>query len=758
MTTQTHIGVRYKTLIFGVAFLFFLFFSFTAFAQISGETGTLPSDNTEQTFGTPLNPNDPNLLPSNNTGQTIVSKKDEVKERNPNENVTEIGLAAGFMGTLQGLVIFLGGKLLAWAAALFSASIINFVVGYGQVYLNWGVGVAVNAAWEIIRDVFNIAFIFGILFIGIKLILNADDSSAKRSLGYLLAAALLINFSLFISKFVIDAANSLAAIIFTTGLYGISDNPGQAFVNLLGLSTVFGISPAGGNVEGVTPENLGAAIGILIGTLLLLLVTAFVLFAGGILLIMRAVVLIFFMVFSPIMFLGWIFPSFQNFTSLYWKMFLGNAFMAPAYLFCVYLSFTVLESFKIQLNSPVSEVLTTGNNVQLTQAIVFYTLAIIFMGASVVVAKRMGAVGASTAVSIGNKLRGAGRSAIKSVGRGATYFPRWGAQELTAATGGKLARSFDRLQTSDSALGKIARLNAVSRATKGATGAMKGAKFGMKYTVDEENKYKEQTNSRYQNAQNIRGITRLEELRGKSTLNPAETAELATLTAAESKMRSSVTGMSSEEFEKLSQSEREKIAPLLTNSQVDKFLESKELDPADKKKITEARQKAIEKTLTGTSGIITEELVRLTTEQLETMGDKFISDNAHLLSGSQIDDLKKSKKFNETQKNSFAKARKDGQTALLSTTPEQLFKVHDKNGNEKDRKATEIAMLGPAILTDPNVYQFLNVDILEAIIDKRTLNPADRAKIKTYLTTATSSVPRIKEMKDWLNTPLGARF
>lgn len=62
--------------------------------------------------------------------------------------------------------------------------------------------------WEIVRDLSNMAFIFVLLYFAIDMILGGHG--AKKGFATLIIVALFINFSMFISKVVIDSGNILA--------------------------------------------------------------------------------------------------------------------------------------------------------------------------------------------------------------------------------------------------------------------------------------------------------------------------------------------------------------------------------------------------------------------------------------------------------------------------------------------------------------------------------------------------------------------
>ena len=65
-------------------------------------------------------------------------------------------------------------------------------------------------AWGIVRDIVNIFFIVSLVYIGIMTILGIHASENKKMVGMVVLIALVINFSLFTTKIVIDASNIMA--------------------------------------------------------------------------------------------------------------------------------------------------------------------------------------------------------------------------------------------------------------------------------------------------------------------------------------------------------------------------------------------------------------------------------------------------------------------------------------------------------------------------------------------------------------------
>lgn len=337
-------------------------------------------------------------------------------------------LVNNFFGSL----VTLGGILLEFA-------IYNFVINFGLEFNTSGVGVAVNELWSIVRDFFNILFIFGFVYIGFQMILNSSNSAAKKTLASLIAAALLVNFSLFISKFIVDFSNRIATELAEAAFTDQGSSQSSATGSNLAIADTFftylGTAQTLNVPEIVTREG-GQPWFFIFGSAIFYLITAFVFAAGGIMLIIRFVALCIFMVLSPFMFLGWVFPGMQGWTSRYWKGFLGRAFYAPVYIILLFFSATILEnmfgaggSSQLSVNGQA----TTGGllqNVTNSENNLFiligpFALAATFLIASVIVAGKMSADGASGVMKVGGNLQRGGRRRLQN---GAIGLGRFGAR------------------------------------------------------------------------------------------------------------------------------------------------------------------------------------------------------------------------------------------------------------------------------------------------------------------------------------------
>ena len=228
---------------------------------------------------------------------------------------------------LFGLILVLCGNLLDFA-------INRFVIGFATEYTT-SIGYAVDAGWALVRDVMNILFIFGLLYVGFKILLGTDDSRTKSLIANLVIAALLVNFSLFITKFVVDISNGLASEIAINGFAPDPDGSNVTLNTSNGQITLYQVDMSGSlmSLLGVTsilkPDsdyltNAGAKRnewGYIFGTALMLIVASFTFAVGAILLIIRFISLNFYILFSPFMFIGWAFPPLANYTGRYWRGF-----------------------------------------------------------------------------------------------------------------------------------------------------------------------------------------------------------------------------------------------------------------------------------------------------------------------------------------------------------------------------------------------------------------------------------------------------
>src|SRR3989344_7156265 len=94
---------------------------------------------------------------------------------------------------------------------------LNFVLQYTIVDMQTNLSglTGINIAWKVMRDLMNMAFIFLLVYEGIKMIIGLSDTTkVKKFISMIVLASLLVNFSLFFTKVLIDASN-----VVTIGFY-----------------------------------------------------------------------------------------------------------------------------------------------------------------------------------------------------------------------------------------------------------------------------------------------------------------------------------------------------------------------------------------------------------------------------------------------------------------------------------------------------------------------------------------------------------
>lgn len=352
-------------------------------------------------------------------------------------------LSNGIQQVLWDVVVNFFGFLAATAGELLDYAIQEFVVQFGINFLGSGVGQAVDTLWVYVRDLFNLFFIFGLVWLGLQMILNSDDSNTRRWLVNLIMAALLVNFSLYITKFIVDFTNVLATQIINNG-FGVS-TPSDVIVNALSLSSLFG-----SNLPNTVTTG-GGGWAYIFGTAMILIVAAFVFAAGAVMLILRYAVLAIYMVLSPLMFIGWVFPQLSNVASRYWRGFLARAFYAPVYILLLYFAAFIMERYfggslsaGAQNFSSFFSASGAGFASALQATMPPFILACIFMIAAIVVGQKMGADGAAASVRMGQNLTGRlRRGATRAAGAATVGGAAWAARN----TAGRAANAYAQSET-----------------------------------------------------------------------------------------------------------------------------------------------------------------------------------------------------------------------------------------------------------------------------------------------------------------------
>lgn len=316
---------------------------------------------------------------------------------------------AGFIAYTALVILYISTFLLWISGLLFNWVIIRTVFEFGQYFGN---SAGLLLAWSIMRDIGNIVLLFGFIFMGIATILNThsmDEYSAKKALPRLIIFAILLNFSLFASQAVIDVSNAFGSTFAiqagvncqessqTTGGENNCANQGISgrILTVTGMASPFTTDFIKQQAEGIG-DDAPRQIVMYIGSALFVTITAVVLAAGAIMLAIRAVTLIFLMITSPVGFAGMAVPQFQGLARKWWDALISQAFFAPVYILLILMSVKVAG--ELSNGQSLVTALASGNSDKMQMVLVFM-IAIGLMVASLMVAKKIGAMGANFATS-----------------------------------------------------------------------------------------------------------------------------------------------------------------------------------------------------------------------------------------------------------------------------------------------------------------------------------------------------------------------
>lgn len=352
------------------------------------------------------------------------------------------------VAALSYYIIFVPTSWILWMGGQLFNGAVSFALG-GE-FLKSDM---VSIGWTITRDVANLFFIFILLYIAIATILQLSSYGMKSLLAKLIIIALLVNFSLVITKIIIDASNILAMEFYnkmtvqggevTKALFGQNARDISAvFVAGFNPQQLFGKEGFEKWKENTSGSSLAMLFLFLIASLMNLVAT-FVLMAGGLLFIIRVSVLWLLMILAPIAFLFMVLPLTKQYANQWWNKLFSQAFFAPAFLFLFYLvAMLINKGFLKSIFESMGRDTSGLSGFEAffaTIAIVFlnFTVLAVLMIACLIVAQKMGAAGAGAVQSWGKAAGKWGRGVAGRATRRATI-----ARPIRAVAESKLAQRF----------------------------------------------------------------------------------------------------------------------------------------------------------------------------------------------------------------------------------------------------------------------------------------------------------------------------
>ncbi|MFA6463758.1 MAG: hypothetical protein WCV55_02005 [Candidatus Paceibacterota bacterium] len=425
-----------------------------------------------------------------NTEQTGVGKK------NTNKGLCWNGINVGFdvQNCLYQALYYALFWPISWLVGM-AGWLFDFV--FTQTVVEMASGIkkigGIDIAWKVMRDLSNIGFIFILLYLAISTIIGAGEHDVKKTLSKLIIIAILLNFSLFFTKAIIDASNILAIAFFKAIVITGDDGLGSAFMHAFRLQGLFGTSTSSG--EGVAASSQSFAV--IIGGIITMLVATIILLASLMMFIKRYVILILILVFSPLAFAGMVLHQTEHYVQEWWSTLFKEAFFAPIYMILIWISFTIITdpSFGAAIGYTNEQTLSdsfsstaTGKSSDTSMAGVILSFIIVsaLLVSSLIVAEKMGVAGAQGAMNFAKGAQGAIQGGIGGW-VGANTLGRFGNTILNKGPSAAWLQDARSGRKGNTALSRFA-FRQIGKAGVGITAGLSASKYGGETSYEEKKK------------------------------------------------------------------------------------------------------------------------------------------------------------------------------------------------------------------------------------------------------------------------------
>jgi hypothetical protein len=256
----------------------------------------------------------------------------------------------------MGFVLTLSGKLLNFSVNL-TLHIKDFVNSAPAIY----------TTWKAIRDISGLFIIFALLFAAIQLILGLKGASFGHLIKNVVVVGILINFSFFFAAVGIDAsnivsvqlynaiapANSLNVAAATSGVsaesFGLNDGGlSDIFMTKLKIPSLYKTQVSAGQAAAAqTGGGAPSTVVILVAGIVAVIIelaAALSFAAAAFAFIMRFVVLLILLAFSPIWIASYVVPQLHPYSKQWTQQYTAMLTFMPVYLLLMYLALNVLTS------------------------------------------------------------------------------------------------------------------------------------------------------------------------------------------------------------------------------------------------------------------------------------------------------------------------------------------------------------------------------------------------------------------------------
>lgn len=261
---------------------------------------------------------------------------------------TPIGCA--ILGVLYALLVVLPTAILG-LVALFFNHMAMFTLN-GETYT----ALFIKSIWKVIRDFSNIFFILILLYAALQLILGIGHDT-KKIVAWTIVIALLMNFSLFLTRVVVDASNITALVFYNSiDTSNVRDESvsgermtASALVSNFKINNFF-TDPTLDAITGATDKRLSfmQAIYTMFIYALVIFPLAYVFFVAGWYFLARTITLMLLMMASPFAFMSYAVPQMRSIDMIgfesWWHKLLSSAFSATIFMVIIYICSEILKA------------------------------------------------------------------------------------------------------------------------------------------------------------------------------------------------------------------------------------------------------------------------------------------------------------------------------------------------------------------------------------------------------------------------------
>ncbi len=268
-----------------------------------------------------------------------------------------------------------------------------------------GMDDALYDIWTFVRDIFNVFFIFVLLFSAFATIFQVQKYHLLKSntLITIIVMALLVNFSWPITRVIIDAGN--ITMYYFLDNFVDSDGPkSQDLFGMLGSDSKI-MKELVPDSDSKAYANQGVSDAFFSLVMIFAFTCAFIVYA--ILFFIRISAFVLLLVVSPIGFAASIFPGTKKFADMWWSALLKWTFVGPLLLFMIFIA----VKFITIMDKILTEVHTTGvSGYQIIHRAILYSVALIMIFTGITASQKIGGSVAQSAI-------GGARNIGKRIGR-----------------------------------------------------------------------------------------------------------------------------------------------------------------------------------------------------------------------------------------------------------------------------------------------------------------------------------------------------